>query len=255
MHSVQHEVLVAASNERSCLSRDLCCHASRLYSALDRPLCSGVNTFAPGAPPNSCEFHYCAGTRVGLILLSSARMHSVGSFRGREEIEEIRYLAIRGRISYTLSVELIVGWTRKMLPFCSGSILITSCLCRKDTRLSTQYILAFQESLGTRLEVLIWGKLLQQIESHTSDTGGTAILLFYLHGSYMLSHPTEGISDGFPCGIKISLEPAIQHFNLATTDFPTVFHLYLFQLLTSQAKVQPKHVPIHNWTQHIYEFT
>ena len=35
-----------------------------------------------------------------------------------------------------------------MLP---GPILITSCLCRKDTRLSTRYIFAFQKSLGTRL--------------------------------------------------------------------------------------------------------
>ena len=35
-----------------------------------------------------------------------------------------------------------------MLP---GPILITSCLRRKDTRLSAWYIFAFQESLGTRL--------------------------------------------------------------------------------------------------------
>ena len=46
----------------------------------------------------------------------------------------------------------IVGWTtRKTLPFCFGPILITSCLHRKDTRLSPQYIFAFRESLGTRL--------------------------------------------------------------------------------------------------------
>ena len=46
----------------------------------------------------------------------------------------------------------IVGWTtRKTLPFCFGPILITSCLRRKDTRLSARYIFAFQESLGTRL--------------------------------------------------------------------------------------------------------
>ena len=69
VRSVRHEVLVAASNEHSCLSRDLCCgvscHPSRLYSALDRPPCRGVSTFAPGAPPTSCEFHYCAGTIRG----------------------------------------------------------------------------------------------------------------------------------------------------------------------------------------------
>ena len=46
----------------------------------------------------------------------------------------------------------IVGWTtRKMLPFCFCPILITSCLRRKDTRLSTRYIFTFRESLGTRL--------------------------------------------------------------------------------------------------------
>ena len=53
-------VLVAASNERSCLSRDLCCsvscHSSRLYSALDRPPCRGVSTFAPGAPLTRVNF-------------------------------------------------------------------------------------------------------------------------------------------------------------------------------------------------------
>ena len=52
VRSVRHEDLIAASNERSCLSQDLCCgiscHPSRLYSALDRPPCRGVSTFAPG---------------------------------------------------------------------------------------------------------------------------------------------------------------------------------------------------------------
>ena len=33
-------------------------------------------------------------------------------------------------------------------------ILITSCLRRKDTRLSTRYIFAFWESLGTRLDII-----------------------------------------------------------------------------------------------------
>ena len=46
----------------------------------------------------------------------------------------------------------IVGWTtRKMLPFCFGPILLTSCLRREDTRLSARYIFVFQESLGMRL--------------------------------------------------------------------------------------------------------
>ena len=41
----------------------------------------------------------------------------------------------------------------KTLPFCIGHILITSCLRRKDTRLSPQYIFTFRESLGTRLPI------------------------------------------------------------------------------------------------------
>ena len=39
------------------------------------------------------------------------------------------------------------------MPFCFGPILITSCLRIKDTRLSTRYIFAFQENLGTRLKL------------------------------------------------------------------------------------------------------
>ena len=66
------------------------------------------------------------------------------------------YLVIRGWISYTSSVERIVGWTtHKTLPFCFSTISITSCLRRKDTRLSVRYIFAFWESLGTRLAVYI----------------------------------------------------------------------------------------------------
>ena len=42
------------------------------------------------------------------------------------------YLAIRSWILHTLWVECIVGWaTRKTLPFCSGPILITSCLWKR----------------------------------------------------------------------------------------------------------------------------
>ena len=82
--SVQHEFLIAASYEHSCLSRGLCCgvscHSSRLYSALDHPPCRGVSYVAPGA------------RGWGLILLSSACACSAGPIWGREEIEGIRYL-------------------------------------------------------------------------------------------------------------------------------------------------------------------
>ena len=85
-----------ASNERSCLSRDLCCgvscHPSRLYSALDRPPCRSVSTLHLELHPSSGHYSRAAPR---LILLSSARARSVGSIRGRdlfgrEEIEEIR---------------------------------------------------------------------------------------------------------------------------------------------------------------------
>ena len=39
-----------------------------------------------------------------------------------------------------------------MLPFCFSPISITSCLRRKDTRLSTRVQFAFWKSLGTRLD-------------------------------------------------------------------------------------------------------
>ena len=68
------------------------------------------------------------------------------------------YLAIGGQISYTPSVECIVGWTTyKMLPFCSGS----TCSRRKDTRLSLHIHICVPEqgSLGMRL--LFWDFKLQ----------------------------------------------------------------------------------------------
>ena len=46
----------------------------------------------------------------------------------------------------------IVGWiTRKTLPFCFSPILITSCLRRKDTRLSMRSGRAWEWGYGTRL--------------------------------------------------------------------------------------------------------
>ena len=63
------------------------------------------------------------------------------------------YLAIRGQISHTPSVEFKVDWTtHKTLPFCFSPISVTSYLHKKDTRFSLRYISTFQESLGTRLQ-------------------------------------------------------------------------------------------------------
>ena len=100
VRSVRHKVLVVASNERSCLSQDLCCGVSCHPS-------KALQYTRPSSVPQ-CEYfctwssthlvwisllcgHY---SRAGLILLSSTRAHSSGSIRGREKIEEIRYLAL-----------------------------------------------------------------------------------------------------------------------------------------------------------------
>ena len=55
-----------------------------------------------------------------------------------------------------------------MLPFCFGLILITSCLHRKDTRLSPRYIFTFQGSLGTSLCDIILTRSLWTTCSHHS---------------------------------------------------------------------------------------
>ena len=55
---LRHKVLFAASNERCCLSRHLCCgvrcHPSRLYSALDRSPCRGVSYLLHLEPHPPC---------------------------------------------------------------------------------------------------------------------------------------------------------------------------------------------------------
>ena len=68
----------------------------------------------------------------------------------------------------------IVGWTAcKTLPFCFGSFLITSCVRRKDTRLSPRYIFTFRESLGMRLPDFYateWNKKLSSIPTRHEYT-------------------------------------------------------------------------------------
>ena len=65
---------------------------------------------------------------------------------------------------YSPSVECIVGWTMcKTLYFCSGSILITSWLHGKDTRLSLQYIFMFRVGGHVNMEYVfinqfVWTK-------------------------------------------------------------------------------------------------
>ena len=60
----------------------------------------------------------------------------------KQQATYFMYLAIEGRISYTLSIEH--GWTTcKTLPFCSVPVLIKSCLRRKATRLSPHIHIRF----------------------------------------------------------------------------------------------------------------
>ena len=69
----------------------------------------------------------------------------------------------------------IVGWTmHKTLPFCFDPILITSCLCRKDTRLSLWYIFAFQESLGTR-----------------TQSFATSVMIYHCRGASLSEQPND----------------------------------------------------------------
>ena len=108
------------------------------------------------------------------------------------------YLVIRGWISYMPSIECIVSWTtHKTLPFCFSTVSITSCLHRKDTRLSLRYIFVFRSgrawergydqclwqlhSLIPRLFMVSW-------EWDSSPPYSNSV-------SYGYSSPTEGIFD------------------------------------------------------------
>ena len=70
------------------------------------------------------------------------------------------YIVSKGRISYTPSVECIVGWTAcKTLPFCSensGPFWLCHDHMRKDIRLPLRIIVLVQRSLGTRLDLKLW---------------------------------------------------------------------------------------------------
>ena len=125
-------------------------------------MCPPTIASFPGSHSPECKHWNCAGVKS--LVFSHVR-----SSKGREELcEGIRILRtgkkakISGNLLHVSNYWAlnnihtkrwnIVGWTmRKMLPFCFGPIWITSCLCRKDTRLSLRYIFEFQESLGTRL--------------------------------------------------------------------------------------------------------
>ena len=96
----------------------------------------------PGYHVPECKYWSCAGWYfVSSRLRTEKRAKIVGNL--------LHYLATGGRITYTPSVELIVGWTtRKKLPFCFSPISITSCLQRKDTRLFPQIHIHVPGELG-----------------------------------------------------------------------------------------------------------
>ena len=116
----------------------------------------------PGTGSRPCkllpsQYHHCSLVPRLPQTLKLCRRGEPGTFshvrsgKGREN------LIVRGNLLHVPSYRAltnihtehwsIVGWTtHKTLPFCFGPILITSCLCRKDTRLSPQYIFAFRES-------------------------------------------------------------------------------------------------------------
>ena len=85
----------------------------------------------------------------------------------------------------------IVGWTtHKTLPFCFCPILITSCLHRKDARLSARYIFAFQKSLGTRLNTRL--STPAQLQFRVPERGSLGTRLGEGVASCNLPHPHTG---------------------------------------------------------------
>ena len=100
-------------------------------------------------------------------------------------------ISYQGSKSYTQSVELIVGWTMyKALPFCFSPILITSCLRRKDTRLSPWYTFVFWVSLGMRLILIMhFCVKMQNLTPTVSNNAFTqCTLIFYCYIIQMSCH-------------------------------------------------------------------
>ena len=99
------------------------------------------------------------GRPCKLVRTVHVRPRGGRKLRGGEpkESEQERHLAIRGQVSYTLSIDCRVGWTtRKTLPFYSknsGPIFITSCSREKRYQAlpGIHICVPEQGSLGTRL--------------------------------------------------------------------------------------------------------
>lgn len=67
--------------------------------------------------------------------------------------------------------------------------------------------------------------------------------------NFLLLHPIQSFGNGFPSRIFIVSEPEIKHLGLAAIDLPTVRPLYFTQLVTLQAQVHSKQVPVLDWSQ------
>ena len=80
------------------------------------------------------------------------------------------------------------------------------------------------------------------------------MLFSNLRGNCVLSHPTKGISNCFPCGKYGILKPAIQHLVLATYNIPMVVLLDCFKFMSFYSQLHSKQMPIHDRVQRIREF-
>ena len=96
-----------------------------------------------------------------------------------------------------------------MLPFCSGPILITSCLHRKDTRLSLWYIFVLWESLGTRLNGRSIGTK-SQIQSGFHQEGKDTVQAVNYSKFASICYMTRGSHLFVPCRSVCDWDPSYQ---------------------------------------------
>ena len=78
----------------------------------------------------------------------------------------------------------------------------------------------------------------------TSGSGRAAILSSYRISNHMLLHQTKSPHNGLPGRILSTPLPTIQRLRLAAITVSTVIPLYFMQLVSLQAQIHSKQVPI-----------
>ena len=178
IHNCDHSDDASLRCQRKCFN----CHCIKTFvegCGKIFKLCAERLASFPGSHALECEHWSCAGVKSLVFFLTweavkdRRKVDATLIVHGQMSLRTEKGMKVAGNLLHVSSYRAlniihterwnIVGWTtRKTLPFCFVPILITSCLRRKDTRLSVQYILAFQESLGTRLQNdWVWDTSLQ----------------------------------------------------------------------------------------------